>query len=229
MNEKVKAIISRFRDGDTIILSPEDERVLLEAIGDCDFINAGTSRAVYALGDKYVLKLAMSHGGINQNYIEYRYFQEVGNNLLASLYAHGTIINIMERVHKCNYFCEWDWEEDEQDIVDEINTLIEDVNDLTEYYGGDNKQVGYSDRVGGWVVYDYGYGLEDEYSHNEIVDNVSYWMDATNPIENGLNIIDTGIIPSYQELQDAANYFYDERNEMEEYCREYEEDYDEEE
>ena len=224
MREIVDAVIARFRDGETVQLTKEEEEAFIYCINDDDFLGCGTSRAVYALeGTNLVVKVAMSHGGIVQNHIEKTFFDRIGGNLLAHLYAHGRLINVMERVDDCQYFCEWEYDDDSE-VKAEIMDLIDLVDELTEYDGGDNKQVGYSSRINGWVVYDYGYGNYDEYTHSEMVDNVGWWMDFINPLDNAKEIIETGIIPTYRELQQKTDSIFEENQLAKEAV---EEDYDE--
>lgn len=224
MRKIVDEVIARFRDGETILLTKEEEKAFVYCISDEGFLGCGTSRAVYELpGTNYVVKLAMSHGGVVQNHIEKTFFDEIGGDWLAHLYAHGQLINVMEKVDDCQYFCEWEYDDDSE-VKTEIMNLIDTVDELTGYDGGDNKQIGYSSRINGWVVYDYGYGNYDEYTHSEMVDNVGYWMSAVSPIDNAYRIFRTGIIPTYQELEKEAREYYDEQEEIES-SYDYEEDY----
>lgn len=225
MSEVLERLIARFQEGTVIELTREEEEAIINSLTYEDFIDCGTSRAVYKFKEDYVVKVAMSYGGVNQNYIEKTYFNDIGNEYLANLYAHGMIINIMERVTDCTYYDSWghDFTPEEEE---EVSNLIDIVNDFTEYDGEDNKQIGFSHRLNAWVVYDYGYGLQDEYSHSEIVDNVDGWMCCISPLDNAKKIMDTLHIPTYDELSSIVGDYWKEQNEIEEEWGDYYDDED---
>ena len=157
MGELVDRLIERFAAFETIELTPEEELAVLNEITKDDFIDNGSSRAVYYLRDEFVVKIAMSIGGMNQNKIEKNFYAQHGHTrCFAHLYASGTLINIMEMLSDCQYYdpdayCSpYFGDEEDEDLTAEaemISNLIEMANDYTGYYGGDNGQIGFISEI----------------------------------------------------------------------------------
>ena len=200
MGELVDRLIERFAAFETIELTPEEELAVLNEITKDDFIDNGSSRAVYYLRDEFVVKIAMSIGGMNQNKIEKNFYAQHGHTrCFAHLYATGVMINIMEMLSDCQYYdpdayCSpYFGDEEDEDLTAEaemISNLIEMANDYTGYYGGDNGQIGFSQIDGVFKLYDYGYSTD--YERKTIVDSVEDWMCYIDPIENAIRTIETG-------------------------------------
>lgn len=194
MNNVLESLLARFSTDQTIELTKEEELAVLDAISGDDFIDHGSSRAAYMFADKYVVKIGMSTGGFNQNAVEQDFYHRHGNSgCFAHLFAYGRTLNIMEYLEDCCYYDEDDlwidpdseWTEDDYNA--EIRELIEMANDLTDYYGGDNGQVGYSRTDDRYKLYDYGYSMD--YNRDDIVDDIGYWMCAIDPITNAIEIV----------------------------------------
>lgn len=219
--ELVTNLLNRFMQFETIELTQEEELAVLAAINPDDELDHGTSRVVYALGD-YVVKIAMSVGGVTQNKTEYKFYKDYcRHGVFANLYAHGKMINIMERLDDCDYYeLERWWDEEDEDEW-EFNTRIDEVintaNDLTDYSGGDNGQIGYSQLDDCYKLYDYGYS--NGFSRSEMVDNVGAYKEATDPIENAIDVVNGMELPSQEELYARYRNSWEEESEEDELCQ----------
>ena len=189
----------------TIQLTEEEEKIILNSITKEDFIACGSSRAVYRLNDNYVVKVAMAQGGVNQNKIEVDFYDRFGDyGYFAHLYAYGTMINVMEALDDCAFYDEDDWGFYESDDADASESdsyfsmldIASAVASLTGYDGADNGQIGYSNIRDAHVLYDYGYS--DDYDRDEIVDSVGDWMPYVDPIQNALEVLETGELLDYE-------------------------------
>ena len=217
MEAKLKEILNRFDLSKTVKLTEEEELVILKYLMHRDElpISNGSSRVVYAL-DEYVVKVAMSTGGLNQHAVE-RDFQERYSSAgcFAHLFAYGESINIMEFLDECDFYDYLDegWCDNERDREKcrAIGEAILTADEVTGYYGGDNCQVGYSTMQNAWVLYDYGYSFD--YERNDLVDDVESWMDVVDPIENAIRIVETGEVYDYGELSRMVDDFYAEEEE----------------
>lgn len=124
-------------------LTIQNELKLLEqALKSNDFIGNGSSRAVYGLDDKTVLKVVADDGGKLQNKIEAEMYDKHKSNKLAKVYAVGRYVLVMERVK-----------------LDEVNrddyyTVKGYLEQITGSHG-DNYQIGLA-LDGRTVAYDYG-------------------------------------------------------------------------
>jgi hypothetical protein len=204
MEHLIDALIERFKKDNVIDLTQEEELAILNSLTEDDMINNGTSRNVYRFRKDFVVKVAMSTGGTNQNKIERGYYEEHGDSgYFAELYACGKMINIMERLSECCYFEEdelgcYDEEDECYSRYQEILNVIENVNELTDYYGGDNGQVGFSRNDDCYKVYDYGYSMD--YDRGEIVDDVECWWCVVLPLQNAINIVSGGELITPEEF-----------------------------
>lgn len=138
------------------------------------FLDRGSSRAVFSIGDNKVMKVAMDEQGQTQNENEIQWYEQLHKDIVAKIYSYGKYIVIMEEVGT-----PFNSEELEH-IIDYIENYQEFVDDeLNEYYGiteeefiqirsvdnymsnavgstTDNHQIGKS-KEGRWKIYDYGY------------------------------------------------------------------------
>jgi hypothetical protein len=207
-NGIINDLLSRLSFDATIELIAEEELAVLECLGKGDLIDNGSSRIAYSLGDKFVVKVGMSTGGFNQNQIERDFYAAHGDTgYFAHLFAYGRTLNIMEYLYDCQYYDEDDlyyYSEDEEyetePEYEEIANVIENANELTNYYGGDNGQIGYSKNDGVYKLYDYGYSMD--YNRDDIVDCVGCWMDIVDPLENAIEILKGREPYSQKELYD---------------------------
>lgn len=198
MDKKLKELLDNFRADRVLLLTPEDEELIIRHLTKKDFIDNGSSRAVYSLGESFVVKLAMSTGGITQNEVEYGFYMN-NRGPFATMFAHGKLMNIMEYVEDCSFYDAYDYDE-ESDTAE----VIEILNEITGIDTADNGQLGISSITGELVAYDYGYS--GSYDHHELVDNVGWWIDTIDPLENALRILETGEVPSRDELDDFTRY-----------------------
>ena len=112
------------------VLTKREEIVILKMLDIEDNLGYGSSRFViecpiavynYLSLDKstrYVIKLAIGHGGFNQHEREVEVWTECHNkNFLAEIVAAGHFISIMEEVEVCDYmdFAEYVGEYNEDD------------------------------------------------------------------------------------------------------------------
>ena len=163
-------------------LTLEQETKLLYTIAEkYDYLDNGASRAVFNMDSedfdkcgiklpndkKYVVKVAIGTGGINQNYFEVHNYINFGEDYpLATIYYYGKYVEIMEYVDVIPEATNFDDDDEEffeymrdnvysdsetQEIIDTIRSL-EDINGYTL----DNTQVGF-DSNGNVVSYDYGF------------------------------------------------------------------------
>lgn len=148
----VNKLLARFEEGNTIILTKEEELAILHQLEEADYLGCGTTRATYMWQDKYVVKIGVAEQGATQNEVEFGFYQDHWTSgRFATLYAHGQFINVMERLVNLD-----DAEEEEfVECVDELNWM-------TDYDGGDNEQVGWSKEREMWCAYDYGYDSEHD-------------------------------------------------------------------
>jgi len=154
----------------------EEYELLQELIrDDVDFINNGSSRAVFKFDTNRVVKVAMDRQGRRQNKNEIDLFRIAGNDYLAEIYAYGRFLLVMEEVSAqpmedmLDVFYEnqfFDYEDREIERVSEV------INFLSEHTGetDDNFQLGWSLKRNLLVSYDYGYNTQhrnrDLVSHN---------------------------------------------------------------
>ena len=200
--EKVLELFEQFEKYHTIRLTTEQELEILKNLTPDDFIGNGSSRAVYSFCG-YVVKVAMSTGGMNQNEVEASFYGNHGySDCFAHLYAHGEMINIMEELDDCGFYEYGDYydEEDEEDTERHftIECLMDEASYLTDYDGADNGQIGWSAIDNCYKLYDYGYSMD--YDRDEIVDDVEDWMQIADPIANAIRTLETGEIITQEEF-----------------------------
>lgn len=179
----LEQIIARFKEGTPVVLTPEEEMAVLEwVINNRTFLGAGTTRATYEFMDKYVVKVAISIEGKHQHSVERNFYLEHWDKgLFATLFAYGKTVHIAEKLS-------------DLDCVDDEDTfmeLVEDLNYATDYDGGDNEQVGWSNLFNRWVAYDYGYS--NEYSHWDLVGNMDSWSYRLDVLEMAYGIVEQDI------------------------------------
>ena len=204
----LEQLLTRLSFSETIELTAEEELSVLKYLHKDDFMDNGSSRVTYDFCGDYVVKVAMSKGGFNQNKIERDFYKEIGDtDYFAHLFAYGRTINIMEKLYDCQCYDEDDlyyYSEDEECEVEseyeEIASVIENANELTNYYGGDNGQIGYSKNDGVYKLYDYGYSMD--YERDDIVDSVGSWMEIVDPLQNAIEILEGREPYSQGELYD---------------------------
>jgi hypothetical protein len=138
-----------------------------------EFINNGSSRAVFGYTNDLVVKIAIDKQGQRQNANEINAFRYYGSYApLAKITAYGKNIVVMERVDALEYGeveaivnDEYYEDEDENGEVYEVygdgefNEKVKDVVYELERINGetdDNFQIGYNSN-GNIVAYDYGY------------------------------------------------------------------------
>lgn len=139
-----------------IALSTQEEIKLLKDFvkTNPDFLDNGSSRAVFAYEEGKVIKIAFDEQGCAQNINEVMLFQEQGDKHLATIYAYGKYVIIMEEV--------------EPQIIDMAYSLltpkgisqVEQVLEVLEEtfgYTDDNNQIGWSSQKQRYVAYDYGF------------------------------------------------------------------------
>lgn len=131
-----------------------------------NFINAGSSRAVYKLNSTTVVKVAIDKAGRTQNKREVEIFEEHGSQYLAKIYAYGASILLMEVIdpfyvdyyeeivsmYEGNLMTEYEFEH-----INDVLDFLNDINGDTE----DNLQLGYT-KCGVAVSYDYGFDVDVE-------------------------------------------------------------------
>ena len=204
----LEQLLARLSFSETIELTEEEELSVLKYLHKDDFMDNGSSRVTYDFCGDYVVKVGMSTGGFTQNKIERNFYKEIGNTgYFAHLFAYGRTINIMEKLYDCQYYDEDDlyyYDEDEEcemeSEYEEIANVIENANELTNYYGGDNGQIGYSRKHGCYKLYDYGYSMD--YERDDIVDSVGSWMEIVDPLQNAIEILEGREPYSQGELYD---------------------------
>lgn len=206
--EAIQHILERFESGSTLYLTKEEERAILEySLLHGDFLGAGSSRAVYSLGKDYVVKVAISDEGLLQHSIEREFYAELAvYGLFADLYASGHTINICERLTQL----------DELEDVNEslFIDIVSELNDITNYDGGDNEQIGFSPKRKKWVAYDYGYN--SDYCRENLVGCMYDWVNCCNVLEIALEALESGQVPDSETLNDRYAEFIEEEYEQEE-------------
>jgi len=151
----------------------EEYELLQELIrDDVDFINNGSSRAVFEFDTNRIVKVAMDKQGRRQNKNEIELFRAAGNDYLAEIYAYGRFIIVMEQVEaECmEDMLDVYYENDFFNYKDkEIERVSEVINFLSEHTGetDDNFQLGWSLKRNLLVSYDYGYNTE--YRNKDLV------------------------------------------------------------
>lgn len=148
----------------------EEREILLQAIKKDEFLDNGSSRAVFALNDEYVVKIALDEGGFLQNDLEIKMYEmDTINKYLARIESYGKFIIVMERVSPIDevfypeeedYFLENDeFDEEAYDKdVDLFDKTREVIYELQDYLGSttDNEQLGFT-AEGDIVSFDYGF------------------------------------------------------------------------
>ena len=163
-------------------LTLEQETKLLYIIAESyDYLDNGASRAVFSVSNenfnrcgiklpndkRYIVKVAIGTGGINQNYFEVHNYINYGEVCpLAAIYYYGKYVEIMEYVDVIPEATNFDDDDEEffeymkdngysaseaEEIIDAIRSL-EDINGYTL----DNTQVGFNSN-NNVVSYDYGF------------------------------------------------------------------------
>lgn len=163
-------------------LTLEQETKLLYIIAESyDYLDNGASRAVFSVSNenfnrcgiklpndkRYIVKVAIGTGGINQNYFEVHNYINFGEVCpLAAIYYYGKYVEIMEYIDVIPEATNFEDDDEEffeymqdseystsevQEIIDAIRSL-EDINGCTL----DNTQVGFNSN-GNVVSYDYGF------------------------------------------------------------------------
>ena len=163
-------------------LTLEQETKLLYIIAEgYDYLDNGASRAVFSVSNenfnrcgiklpddkKYIVKVAIGTGGINQNYSEVHNYINYGEVYpLAAIYYYGKYVEIMEYIDVIPEATNFDDDDEEffeymkdngysaseaEEIIDAIRSL-EDINGYTL----DNTQVGFNSN-NNVVSYDYGF------------------------------------------------------------------------
>ena len=206
-SEVLNRLLAKLDSHQTIQLTEEEERVVIASLSSSDLIDYGSSRATYKFKGKYVVKIPMAEGGVNQCKVERNFYLNYGHSgAFAHIYAYGKLITIMELLTDTAYFeldelyCQKD--NDSDFVSDDIIEVIELANELTDYDGGDNGQVGYSPLQNKWVLYDYGY--THDYDRDKIVDDVFSWIDEINPIEHALWMLVNDTIPTKSEMYELV-------------------------
>lgn len=90
-----------------------------------EFLGSGSSRAVFALDDKKVIKVALDHQGQRQNYYEAKFYEQAPH-ACAEVYAIGSHIIVCEKLEMAY--------EDLNTISIIINAARQCVDDSEEYY-----------------------------------------------------------------------------------------------
>lgn len=171
-------------------LTREEELYILRSLQPSDFLDNGSSRAVYDAnfnGYHFVVKIFLDLAGYNQTQVELRMSEEEElQGSVAEILAVGQRCILCECVDPIDYdirdalesrysydeYCERFREDvtDEADIYDLADINEDDYNraleviDLLDCYAGstsDNAQVGYGEY--GIVAYDYGYTTKLRY------------------------------------------------------------------
>lgn len=143
------------------------------------FIGSGSSRAVFhctdelaeylklpAQDEKYIVKIAMGEGGVEQMRVEVETFIEYGDTgAFAKIAAVGRYVEIMEYVETADFFeaAEENWGpdsiQDEYDVSKlEADSIFDTIETLERIFGhtGDNGQLGKT-LNDYWVAFDYGF------------------------------------------------------------------------
>lgn len=212
-SEVLNRLLAKLDSHQTIQLTEEEERAVIASLGSADLIDYGSSRVTYEFKGKYVVKIPMARGGVNQCKVERNFYLNYGHcGAFAHIYAYGQLITIMELLTDTAYFeldeLYWQKDNDSDFVSDDIIEVIELANELTDYDGGDNGQVGYSTLQDKWVLYDYGY--THDYDRDQIVDDVFSWIDGIDPIEHAFWMLDNDTIPTKSEMYEMV---YDARRE----------------
>lgn len=205
--ETIQHILERFKSGLVLSLTKEEERAILEyTLHHGTFLGAGSSRAVYSLGKDYVVKVAISDEGLLQHSVEREFYAELAKyDLFADLYATGCTVNICERLTRLDEL------EDANESL--FIDIVSELNDITDYDGGDNEQIGFSPKRGKWVAYDYGYN--NSYCHEELVGCMYEWVDCCDVVEIALEVLESGQAFDSETLNDKYAEFIEEQSNQE--------------
>lgn len=155
------------------------------------FIDSGSSRVVFHCTDeladylklpsqdeKYIVKIAMGEGGVEQMRVEVETFIEYGDTgAFAEIAAVGRYVEIMEYVETADFSgaADENWGpaaiKDEYDVSKlEADSIFETIETLEEIFGhtADNGQLGKT-LNDYWVAYDYGFipgkGIDSQTSY----------------------------------------------------------------
>lgn len=179
LNMNVEALL-KYLETNTYIdpyeLTPKQELELLKiTLSKNEFIGCGSSRIVFGLSPKTVIKISIDREGQNQSRTEIDMYKEFGDDYLARVMAHGKHVILMERVeilydlsaiYRNIYF----YLENEEDLAINFNMDIEmlhEVHAIFEFLGWelgeteDNNQIGFRLESGTPVCYDYGFVPEN--------------------------------------------------------------------
>ena len=191
-------ITALFKEGTILQLTKEQELAILRHVQDNEeYLGCGTSRAVYTFMGKYVVKIGLSDEGRLQNDVERDFYERHWmSDLFATLYAAGTLINIAEQLV--------DLENCDEDTFIET---VEALNDVTDYDGGDNEQIGYSEYRETWVAYDYGYS--NDHSHRDLVGNMDEWTYDLDVVDLAIRSLEEDHFYDYHELDEMMRCIRD--------------------
>jgi hypothetical protein len=144
-------------------------RVLQKAFTKNEYIGKGSSRAVYGLDEKTILKVVADSGGKLQNKLEAETYAKHKSDKLAKIYAVGKFILVMERVNLID-----DYDDYNDDDEREFNTVQDYLNCITGTHG-DNYQIGKS-LDGHMKAYDYGYTTIKNIEQYEMIGDIGYYL-----------------------------------------------------
>lgn len=159
--------------------------IIRQAMTMSSYIDAGSSRAVYDLKNGFVLKVAFTSEGQEQNKTEVRLYEEMKNSIFATIAEYGKYSVVMEKVETYSMFemCDASCGDNNkvirkygQGIVDQIQSVISKLNDILGNTF-DNYQIGF--RNGQVVAYDYGYDVQ---CRNKNVGKIYKDVDRFGPI-----------------------------------------------
>ena len=214
-----------------IRLTREQEMELLKMIDEDDFVDYGSSRAVYMLfyrGKTYAVKVFLDQGGYEQCVVERTIYSSSDmKDLVATIYAIGERCMVTEFIHSMDsavtemiYFnSEYDgYLDDMEHYADEYDALTAEqffaawnvINSLEQYNDetSDNCQLGF-DEHGNIKAYDYGY-IRGE--NARLVGHMGRYVDLE---KEGMTVLDVAYSDvEYERDLERINPLFDLKGEM---------------
>lgn len=187
-----------------IEFSEEQElNILKRAMEYDEYLDCGSSRAVYGLNKYFVVKVGLDTGGVSQNRREIEAHRKYGDHYLARIVGYSKNIVVMERLEVYgiyeieNIINHDDWEEvpepfinREYEVIDAVN-FLQEINDETD----DNYQIGISSDG---KIKSYDYGFDTNKSAPEQIGSISRYIG----LRDGFSVISLladGIINGYKD------------------------------
>lgn len=173
------------------VLTKREALDLLEGVTNGDYIDNGSSRAVYDImfeGRECVMKIALDRQGRNQNVLEANLYMQCGGTYLANIYArYSNVFLICEKVYMYD-----------RDFVEEVSEYGLDADSEISRWDDDADEEIY---INLWEAYEYSSYEECQKVIDDVRDTYNYLCDYQGDTSDNNQI-------GYRESGEAVAYDY---------------------